>query len=143
MVDITKYIATWVMCCKEVWDKWFLREENGEDEFYEIEEALFSTLVLSKVQLIERPKLNECYTLLKGVYKYDMADERSVCKYQKAGNIFCQSKKVAYEKNTSLSIKSIDVLGTMLDGEPYAELAISDKEFILEPLVNLDIKIDI
>lgn len=31
----------------------------------------------------------------------------------------------------------------MLDGEPYAELTITDQEFILEPLVNLDIKIDI
>lgn len=143
MIDVTKYITTWVMCCKEVWGKWFLSSENGEDEFYEVEEALFSTLVLSNVKLIERPKLRECYVLLKGVYKYDVAGERSVCKRQKAGNIFCQSKKVAYDKHTSLAIRSIDVLGTMLDGEPYAELIITDQEFILEPLVNLDIKIDI
>ncbi len=142
MLDITKHIATWVICCNEVWIKWFSNNENGEDEFYEVEEALFSTLVLSNIKLIERPRLQVCYPLLKGVYKCDVSGERSVCKRQKAGNIFCQSKQIAYDKNTSLAIKSIDVLGTMLDGEPYAELIITDQEFILEPLVNLYIKID-
>jgi hypothetical protein len=131
------------MCCKDVWSKWFSSSENGEDEFYEVEEALFSTIVLSNIELVERPKLRACYALLKGIYKHDVASERSVCKRQKAGNIFCQSKKVAYEKNTSLPIRSIDALGTMLDGEPYAELMITDQEYILEPLVNIDIKIDI
>lgn len=130
------------MCCKEVWMKYFSSNENGDDEFCEVEEALFSTLVLSNIKLVERPKLRACYPLLRGVYKHDVADERSVCKRQKAGNIFCQSKKITYSKNTSLPIRSIDVLGTMLDGEPYVELIITNQEFILEPLVNLDIKID-
>jgi len=143
MRDITKYIAIWVMCCKEVWSKWFSTNENGEDEFYEVEEALFSALVLSNIGLVERPKLRACYALLKGTFKYDVVGDRSVCKRQKAGNIFCQSKKIAYDKNISLPIRSIDPLGTMLDGEPYAELMISDQEYILEPLVNIDIKIDI
>lgn len=143
MRDITKYIAIWVMCCKEIWAKWFSTDKNGEDEFYEVEEALFSALVLSKIGLTERPKLKEYYTLLKGIYKHDVRGNRSVCKRQKAGNIFCQSKKVAYGKNASLPIRSIDPLGTMLDGEPYAELMINDQEYILEPLVNIDIKINI
>jgi hypothetical protein len=31
----------------------------------------------------------------------------------------------------------------MLDSEPYAELMVNDQEYILEPLANIDIKIDI
>jgi hypothetical protein len=143
MLDVTKQITKWVLCCNEVWTNWFASNENGDDEFYEVEEALFSTLVLSNIALSERPRLSECYALLTGVYKHDIADERSVCKRQTAGNIFCQSKKIIYSKNTSLPIKSIDFMGTMLDGQPYAELSIGNQEFILEPLININININI
>lgn len=139
MKDITKYVITWVMCCEEIWTTWFANIENGDDEFLEVEEALFSTLVLSHLKLTRRPSLNEVYPLLKGVYKEEMKVVRSVCVKQKAGNIYCQSNEVVYPKNTSLPIKYIDFMGTMLDGEPYAELIISDEEYLLEPLANLNI----
>ncbi len=143
MLDITRDVKNWVLCCNDVWNKWFASHENSDDEFLEVEEALFSTLVLSNTNLVERPSLNECYTLLRGVYRYDITDERSVCERQKAGNIYCQSKKIIYEKNFSLPINYINFKGDMLNGEPYVELKINDREFILEPLDNLIITIDI
>lgn len=131
------------MCCKEMWNTWFANLENGNDEFLEVEEALFSTLVLSHLELTKRPSLNEVYPLLKGIYKEDVKADRSVCAKQKAGNIYCQSKKIFYQKNTSLPIKSIDFMGTMLDGEPYVELFINNEEYLLEPLANLNIIVNI
>ena len=140
MLDITNDITTWVKCCQEVWSLWFIDRENGEDEFFEVEEALFSALVLSNLNLTHKPTIKKSYGLLKGVYRFDINSERSVCKQHKTGNINCQSKQVTYKKEDKLDIQSIDFMGRMLDNKPYVELRISDQEFILEPLVNLEIK---
>ena len=140
MKDVTAHVTNWINCCKDVWGTWFANTENAVDEFIEVEEALFSTLVLSHLELTKRPPLNEAYNLLEGVYRQDMKAMRSLCVIQKAGNIYCKSKEIAYPKNMSLPIKSIDFMGTMLNGEqPYVELIVNDKEFILEPLSNLKI----
>lgn len=142
-MDITQYILVWLSCCRDVWDRWFKDRENGQDEFIEVEESLFSAMVLSVTNITERPELPDCYNLLSAVYKYNVDGFRSVCKKQKAGNIYCKTKVVKLEKGTSLPILAIDSMGTMLDGTPYAELKISDKEYILEPIDNLRIKINI
>ncbi len=143
MKDITRYILVWLACCKEVWERWFKELDNGEDEFGEVEQALFSSLVLSVTGIADRPDLLDSYELLSAVYKADIDDYRSVCTQQKAGNIYCESKVMKFEKGASLPIKSIDFMGTMLDGTPYAELKLSDREYILEPVDNLNIMMDI
>lgn len=143
MLDITQHILIWLACCKEVWERWFKEHDNGEDEFNEVEQALFSSLVLSATGMIDRPDLYNCYKLLSAVYIVDVNDYRSVCKHQKAGNVYCESKIMEFKKGVSLPIQSIDFMGRMLDGTPYAELKINDQEYILEPIDNLSIKMNI
>ncbi|MFK5893794.1 MAG: hypothetical protein QM504_11290 [Pseudomonadota bacterium] len=41
----------------EVWNTWFANIENGDDEFSEVEEVLFSTLVLAHLDLVKRSSL--------------------------------------------------------------------------------------
>jgi|SRR5690554_1149848 len=142
MIDITQCIFAWVTCCRDVWERWFKDREDGQDEFIEVEEALFSALVLSAINMVERPILSDRYTLLTAVYKNNVGGYRSICKRQKAGNIYCESRVVRFESGASFPILSIDFMGTMLDGTPYAELKISDQEYILEPIDNLGIKIN-
>jgi hypothetical protein len=143
MKDMTQYILVWLACCKEVWERWFKELDNGEDEFSEVEQALFSSLVLSAANMANRPNLPDCYQFLSAVYKADVDGHRSVCRQQKAGNIYCESKVMKFEKGRSLPIKSIDFMGTMLDGTPYAELRLNDREYILEPVDNLSIMMNI
>lgn len=80
MIDITQYVLAWIACCKEVWDRWFKELDNGEDEFGEVEQALFSSLVLSVTNITDRPGLPECYKVLRAVYKDDAEGYRSLCK---------------------------------------------------------------
>ena len=137
MLDVTEFISSWVSCSKDIWERWFREMDDGEHEFSEVERALFSALVLSKINVPERPSHADPYELLDAVYKEDIDDVRSVCKQQKAGNIYCSSRAVKFAKGTSMSIKWIDPLGTMLDGEAYVELWINAQEYILEPLDSL------
>lgn len=143
MKDITQYILVWLACCKDVWERWFKELDNGEDEFGEVEQALFSSLVLSSTDMADRPALRDSYQLLSAIYKTDVDDYRSVCRQQNAGNIYCENKVMKFEKGASLPIKSIDFMGTMLDGTPYAELKLNDREYILEPVDNLSIMMNI
>ena len=141
MLDITNRISLWVSCCSEVSDRWFKELENGEDEFLRVEEALFSSLVLSAIETVDRPSLIESYGLLTAEYRKDVDDARSVCRKQKAGNIFCSCRAIKQIQGTRLRVKSIDALGTMLEGYAYAELWLNEKEFILEPVENLNFRI--
>jgi hypothetical protein len=140
MRDITDDTLIWVACCRDVWEKWFANLENGDDEFFEVEDALFSSLVLSKLELKNRPNLNECKNFLRAVYKRDISEMKSVCRKQPSGNIFCTSEMIDQKKGQEFSVKSIDVNGTMLDGSAYAEVQISKTEFVLEDLDNLHLK---
>lgn len=143
MVDMTDQVLVWLTCCEEVWNRWFNELDSGEDEFGEVEQALFSSLVLSTTNIIDRPSLPDCYKLLSGVYRADVDGYRSVCKQQKAGNIYCESRVMKFKKGEKLPVKSIDFMGRMLDGSPYVELELNDKEFILEPVSNLKIMMKI
>ncbi|WP_295628492.1 hypothetical protein [uncultured Nitrosomonas sp.] len=143
MIDITPHILVWLACCKEVWGNWYKKLDNGEDEFGEVEQALFSSLVLSSINMVNRPDLDKCYKLLFAVYKADVEDYRSVCTKQKSGNIYCESKVIKFDKDTVLPIKAIDSIGTMQEGKPYVELKINEHEYILESIDNLSIKINI
>ena len=104
MLDITNRISLWVSCCSEVSDRWFKELENGEDEFLRVEEALFSSLVLSAIETVDRPSLIESYGLLTAEYRKDVDDARSVCRKQKAGNIFCEN----HENKSHLSCIDTD-----------------------------------
>ena len=142
MKDVTQQTCVWLLCCKEVWHRWFEALENGEDEFLEVEEALFSSLVLSFAGLADRPSLSNCHSFLHGVYRVDVDEHRSVCTAQRTGTIFCTSKALSFAKGTSLPIRSLDWRGVMLNGNPCAELAISAHEWVLEPISNLNIMVD-
>ncbi len=141
MLDITPYILDWVHCCRDIWDKWFSVLKNGSDEFIEVENALFSSLVLSQTKITNRPNLNECYKLLEATYNYDIAEQRSICSYQKSGNIFCINKDISISKGSSYPIKSIDFMGTMLNDEPYVEIWWNENNFLLEQIKNVSISI--
>lgn len=143
MKDVTQYILVWLACCKDVWERWFKELENGEEEFGEVEQALFSSLVLSSIDITDRLALRDSYQLLSAVYKTDIDGYRPVCQKQKAGNIYCESKVMKFEKGASLLIESIDFMGTMLDGVPYAELKLNDREYVLEPVDNLSIILNV
>lgn len=142
MIDITQYVLVWLACCKEVWERWFKELDNSEDKFYEVEQVLFSSLVVSAVNVDNRLSLSDFYKKLSAAYKDDIDGYRSICKQQKAGNIFCENKVVRFSKGTVFSVKSIDFMGTMLDGKPYVELQVNDKEFVLEPVENLSFKLN-
>ena len=100
MVDISCLLRNWVECCREVWTKWFMERENGEDEFYEVEAALFSALVLSDFLDCHRPPLHEVYPRLEASYLDDLQAVRPVCRKQKAGNIFCEARRVEFKKGS-------------------------------------------
>ena len=139
--DITQYILAWTSCCNEIWDNWFCNVENGEDEFLEVEEVLFSSLVLSQLSLENRPNLDDCYKLLRARYKTDGEEQRSVCRLQKSGTIYCQRKTIKFKKDNIVPIKSIDVMGTMLNRKPYVEIKLNNDEYLLEPIENVKIEI--
>ena len=142
MKDITQYLKIWANCCRELWDGWFANLDNGDDEFFEVENALFSALVLSQLEISPRPNLDDIYPRLTATYINDVRAQRSVCRVQKAGNIFCAHREVEHLQGQTFSVKSIDCLGTMLDGAAYIELALEGGEYVLEPLENLSIAID-
>ena len=139
MVDISEEIRAWTKCCVELWDNWFVDIENGADEFLEVEDTIFSTLVLSQLPLDQRPRLDEVYRRLRATYREDLNSERSVCCVQKNGNIYCESSKVVQKKGTWLRVRAIDCLGTMLNGEAYVELEVGNGKCVLEPIDNLKI----
>ncbi len=139
MEDITELILTWTSCCTDVWLRWFKNIDNAEDEFIEVEEALFSALVLPALKLHERPSLSESYSFFQAEYKKDICDKRSICKRQKAGNLHCESSHMDILLGSRMSIINIDFMGTLIDEKPYAELIINDSQVLLEPLINLRI----
>lgn len=143
MIDITKDIYTWLSCCSELWKEWFKCLENGEDEFLEVEEILFSSLVLSKLDLIERPRMGDCFKLMYVTYQKEINENRSICRMQKSGNIYCESKIIKCNKGEVFPIRQIDSLGTMLHGKAYVEVKLSDDEWVLEFMENIQIQIDI
>jgi len=141
MVDISQDVMSWVKCCRDLWTRWFENRDDGDDEFPEVENALFSALVLSRVGVEQRPTLDAIYPRLSVTYINGVAASRSVCRAQKAGNILCSPRDVESSAGATFSVRSIDCLGIMLDGEPYVELQLDGGEFLLEPIQNLQINL--
>lgn len=136
-MDVTQPIRYWLDCCSDVWNKWFIQQNNAEDIFIEVEQALLSALVLTPLSNDYEITPSDFFNRLSAVYNLDISDYRSVCRQQKAGNIYCESKKIVMEKGKSLKVVSIDFMGTMLKGTPYAELKFGQSEILLEPVANL------
>ncbi|MFT4926246.1 MAG: hypothetical protein ACI8WB_002344 [Phenylobacterium sp.] len=139
MQDITSNVKIWIACCRDVWGKWFVELEDGEDEFLAVEEALLSALVLAKIEGDSRPSIDKFYEAMKATYKIDINDFRSVCSIQKAGNTYCKSEKIVLSKAQEFDVKSIDSIGVILDGIPYVELQLEVNKFILEPVESLNV----
>jgi hypothetical protein len=138
MQDITNEVITWISCCQDIWNNWFSVLEDGEDEFLAVEDALFSSLVLAKIKGRFRLSTDECYKNMRVSYKVDVSDYRTVCSTAKARNIYCKSENMELHREQGFEVRSIDPMGVMLDGIPYAELQLETNNFFLEPVTNLN-----
>ncbi len=130
--DITNLILAWVECSKAIWGGWFKDRHNATDRFLEVENALFRALVADEiaVALIEPANLEV-------MYQGEVTGSRQVCRRQKAGNIFCEPQNVSLDTTSFHKLRAIDPLGTMMDGESYAEVLYQGEAYILEPITAL------
>ena len=138
MKDITQIVCFWFECCRDVWRRWFKDRNEGAHEFVSIEQLLLETLVSDK--LSEEGKVfvrEEFFRHLQVRYRQEIVESRSFCVRQKAGNIFCKSREIRIPAGSIYSVRSMDTVGTMLDGVPYVEVEMDDG-YILEPTENLE-----
>lgn len=132
--DITNLVLAWVGCCRETWANWFKDRRHAVDRFSEIENALFRALIADEIGVLA---LNPASLgLIEVVYQRQVEGPRQFCQKQKAGNIFCQPVAVSLEANATYKLRAIDPMGTMMDGEPYAEVFYRDG-YILESISAL------
>ncbi len=137
MQDITILIQTWILCCNDVWGRWFLSYGKKIDDFEEVESALFCTFVLNPLKLSPTIDLDEVfYSKLRVRYLDDAHESRQVCIQQRGGNVFCKPEVVALEGGREYRVRNVDVVGVMMDGHPYVEVVIGQR-FILESPENL------
>jgi hypothetical protein len=132
--DITDLVLAWVACCRATWSNWFKDRHHAGHRFSEIEDALFKVLIADEVGLLAFTPHN--LELIDAVYQSQVEGKRQYCQKQKAGNIFCRPVDVSLVANTVCKLRAIDPLGTMMDGEPYAEVFYREG-YILEPTGGL------
>jgi|AAUQ01.1.fsa_nt_gi hypothetical protein len=125
---ITEKIIKWIQCSHSAWSNCFFENIDNRFEFHVIEKAYLELIVLNPLNI----KKEQFKELLFVKYKKDINDIRVVCKKQKAGNIFCKSKKIFIDKNSYYLVKSVDTIGELLNGLPYIEVFISKEEYFLE-----------
>lgn len=137
MKDVTELVLHWFKCSNDIWFRWFADREDGADEYISVESALLDSLVIDKL-CIGRSDLpgGELFESLRVTYVRSVDDHRVLCHEQKNGNVYGESVKVEIPEGSLHRIKSLDSMGTMLDGVPYVELIYNDG-FILEPFENL------
>ncbi len=131
--DITELVLAWVGCCRETWGNWFKDRCYDADRFSDVENALFKALIADEVGVSLDPA---SLGLVDVVYQRHVDGPRQFCLKQRAGNIFCQSVDVSLEAHATYKLRSIDPLGTMMDGEAYAEVFYREG-YILEPIGGL------
>lgn|GEM_PF-2344559 len=137
MRDETQAVLDWTACCKYNWAHWFINLENGDDEFIDVEACLFSGIVLSQSRNREEMAIGSGFNLVTAIAIEDEHTTRSLCDVQRSGGICCSSEFVNISKGTEFAVKSLDGLGRMLDGEPYAELVLDEERFLLMPISKL------
>jgi hypothetical protein len=130
--DVTNLVLAWAECSKAVWVNLFKEQHNAIDHYQEIENSLFRSLVTDKMAVAFVEPSN-----LEVMYQSKVDGPRQVCSRQKSGNIFCESKNVSLDADVFYKLRAIDPLGTMMDGEPYAEVVYQGESYILEPITAL------
>lgn len=133
-INITDSVLEWVKCSRAVWDQWLKDRIHAADRFTPIENVLFNTLVIDEAGL-PRSDANP-FESIHVRYKSAPTGLRQVCRRQKAGNIFCRPESVEIDSHAYHAIRSIDPLGTMMDGLPYTEVLYHDA-YILELVPEL------
>ena len=140
MKDVTDLVVHWFKCSNDTWSRWFADREDGADEYISIESAMLVSLVIDKLRAsrsgLSRDTGDRLFESLRVSYVRSVDDHRVLCREQKGGNVYGESVKVEIPEGSLHRIKSLDSMGTMLDGVPYVEL-IYDDGFILEPFENL------
>jgi hypothetical protein len=125
---ITEKIIKWIKCSHNAWSNCFLENMDNRFEFHIIENAYLELIVLDPLNI----KKEQYNAHIFAKYKKDIQDIRVVCKKQKAGNIFCKSKKIFINSNSYYKVKSIDTIGELFDNTPYVEVSISENEYFME-----------
>lgn len=138
MKDITQIVCFWIECCRDVWGRWFKDRDDGAHEFVSIENSLLETLVCDKLSedgdtFVQR----EMFQHFRVKYRHAIAESRSFCVRQKAGNVFGESREINIAAGSIYRVQGIDTMGTMLDGVAYVEVEVDDG-FILEPFENVE-----
>jgi len=99
-------------------------------------------MVLSQSRNREEMAVGSGFNLVTAIAIEDEQTTRSVCEVQRTGGIYCSSEFVNISKGTEFAVKSLDGLGRMLDGEPYAELVLDEERFLLMPISKLHFFLD-
>ena len=138
MNNVTQLVCFWIKCCRDVWTRWFKDREDGAHEFVSVEQSLLEALVSDKLSEDGQAFVQkDFFRHLRVRYRQAIAENRSFCVKQKAGNIFGESREVHISANSIHSVRGIDTMGTMLDGVAYVEVEMDDG-FILEPFENVE-----
>lgn len=124
MIDVTESLRNWMSCSNRLWREYFIHKDNASDRFVPIESALFEALVIRDLEEIRFSTFSSAsvFDHLRVEYLIDVDGTRQLCVIQKAGNVFCKQEAVSISRGSIYKIKSVDTMGTMLDGNPYAEI---------------------
>lgn len=132
MKDVTELIIGWARCSHDVWTRWFKPREDGWHEFINVEDALFSALVIEQLDL--HPMSTEQFLSLTRVNFISGLDaERSVFICQKHGGSYGRPKRVELDAGTRCKILRADSTGEMIGGLPFLEVELG-REYFAEPI---------
>ncbi len=132
MKDITDIIAYWARCSHDVWIRWFKPREDGWHEFIDVEEALFSALVIEELNLYPM-STQQFLSSTWANFESGLEAERSVFIRRKSSGVFGRPKRVELDAGTRCKILHADSTGEMIGGTPFLEVELG-REFFAEPI---------
>lgn len=134
MRDVTDIISGWAKCSHDVWNRWFVHREDGLNEFIDVEEALFSALVIEELDLY--PLSTKQFLSSTWVnFESGLDAERQVFVQQKSGTIYGKPKRVELDVGTRCKVLRVDSTGEMIRGLPFLEVELG-REFFPEPIFD-------
>lgn len=132
MKDVTDLVTGWARCSHDVWNRWFKSRHDGWHEFINVEEALFSALVIEQLDLYPMSS-KQFLSLTRVNFPSGLNAERSVFVRQKHGGGYGRPKRVELEAGTRCKILRADSTGRMIGGLPFLEVELG-REYFAEPI---------
>lgn len=134
MKDVTDLVIAWSRCSHDVWTRWFKPREDGWHEFIDVDEALFSALVIEQLDLY--PLSTKQFLSSTWVnFNSGLDAERTVFVRQKHGGTFGKRRRVELDSGTRCKVVCFNSTEMPIDGTPSMDLELG-REFFEEPICD-------